>query len=117
LPEYHFLTVVAQSQKPSRDRQGAVAQSLVTFCFEVINVLIVAERRKKILPDKSAEFVRSLEHFQIVVDLEGPNHVFGPVLEQARLYQLSAYDASYLELCQRRSLPLATKDEALRRAS
>jgi hypothetical protein len=29
----HSLTVVAQNQKPSRDRQGAVAQSLVTFCL------------------------------------------------------------------------------------
>jgi hypothetical protein len=35
IAEYHSLTVVAQNQKPSRDRQGADAQSLVTLCLEV----------------------------------------------------------------------------------
>jgi predicted nucleic acid-binding protein len=85
--------------------------------LEVVNVLLVAERRKKIEPAKSAEFIRDLEGFRITVDLEGIYHVFGPVLEHARLYQRSAYDASYLELCRHRNLPLASKDAPLLQAA
>jgi predicted nucleic acid-binding protein len=77
----------------------------------------VAERRKKVAPAKSDKFLRDLEKFNITVDVDGLDHVFGMVLEQARLYQRSAYDASYLELAQRRGLPFATKDEPLRKAA
>ncbi len=82
-----------------------------------MNALVVAERRKKIGPAKSAQFLRDLRQFAITVDTDGLDHVFSDVLEQARLYQRSAYDASYLELAKRRRLPLATKDEPLRRAA
>ena len=39
------------------------------------------------------------------------------VLEVSRNYQLTVYDAAYLELAQRESLPLATLDKALRTAA
>ena len=85
--------------------------------LEVVNSLVVAERRKKILPATSAKFLIDLRRFMITVDLEGLNQVIGAVLYQARLYQRSAYDTSYLELAKRRGLPFATKDEPLRRAA
>jgi len=85
--------------------------------LEVANALAVAERRKKIVPEKSAKFIRDLQQFTISVDLVGLDYVFDAVLEHARIYQRSAYDASYLELAQRRGLPLATKDEPLRQAA
>jgi predicted nucleic acid-binding protein len=78
---------------------------------------LVAERRKKITPEKSAQFLEDLEQFNIVVDLDGINHVFREVMLQARTYQRSAYDAAYLELAQRRALPLATRDQPLRKAA
>jgi predicted nucleic acid-binding protein len=40
-----------------------------------------------------------------------------PFSTRARIYQRSAYDASYLELAQRLGLPFATKDEPLRKAA
>jgi predicted nucleic acid-binding protein len=85
--------------------------------LEVVNALVVAERRKNIAPAKSAKFLRDLEKFNITVDIAGLDHVFTRVLDQARLYQRSAYDASYLELAERRGLPIATKDEPLRKAA
>jgi predicted nucleic acid-binding protein len=85
--------------------------------LEVVNALVVAERRKKITPAKSAMFLRDLRRFTVTVDVEGLEHVFSTVLDDARKYQRSAYDASYLELAKRRGLPFATKDESLRKAA
>jgi predicted nucleic acid-binding protein len=85
--------------------------------LEIVNALVVAERRKKITPDKTARFLRDLQQFKITVDVDGIDHVFRAVLEQARLYQRSSYDASYLELAKRREIPFATKDEPLKKAA
>jgi predicted nucleic acid-binding protein len=85
--------------------------------LEVVNALVVAERRKKIAPAKSARFLRDLQRFTITVDVDGLEHIFSTVLDEARLYQRSAYDASYLELAKRRGLPFATRDEPLRKAA
>ena len=85
--------------------------------LEVVNALVVAERRKKIAPAKTAKFLQDLQQFNITVDVDGLDQVFGAVLDHARLYQRSAYDASYLELAKRRGLPFVTKDEPLRKAA
>ncbi len=66
--------------------------------LEAGNALVVAERRKKITPAKSTRFLRDLEKFNITIDIDGLEQAFGVVVELARLYQRSAYDASYLEL-------------------
>ena len=52
-----------------------------------------------------------------MVDTEGLDRVFGPLIELARVHQRSAEDASWLELAQRLGLPLSTKDESLRKAA
>ena len=85
--------------------------------LEVVNALVVAERRKKVGVAKSAKFLHDLQQFTITVDVDGIDQVFSTVLDQARGYQRSAYDASYLELAKRRSLPFATADEPLRKAA
>jgi predicted nucleic acid-binding protein len=65
--------------------------------LEVANTLVVAERRKKIAPAKSAKFLLDLQRLAITIDVDGLEHVFSTVLEDARRYQRSAYDASYLD--------------------
>ena len=113
-------------QDQSNDYTEAVLGSLIAgaeaivpaiWKLELANALVVAERRKKIAPEKSARFLRDLQQFAISIDLDGLEYVFATVLEHARLHHRSAYDASYLELAQRRSLPLATKDEPLLQAA
>jgi predicted nucleic acid-binding protein len=96
---------------------GAEVVVPVIWKLEVVNALVVAERRRKITPEKSAKFVRDLQQFNIKVDLDGLNQVFSDVMDHARRRQRSAYDASYLELAKRQSLPLATKDEPLKKAA
>ena len=97
--------------------EGAEVVVPVVWRLEVVNALVVAERRKKVTPERIAKFLWDLQRLPIIVDLDGLDNVFGAVLDQARRYQRSSYDASYLELAQRRGLPLATKDEPLRKAA
>jgi predicted nucleic acid-binding protein len=42
---------------------------------------------------------------------------FSAISDLAVKYTLSAYDAAYLELARRKSLPLGTRDEPLRAAA
>jgi predicted nucleic acid-binding protein len=96
---------------------GAQVVVPAVWRLEIVNALVVAERRKKIAPAKSAKFLQDLEKFNITVDTEGLEYAFGIIFDQARLYQRSAYDASYLELAQRLGLPLASKDGPLTQAA
>jgi predicted nucleic acid-binding protein len=81
--------------------------------FEVRNTLIVNERRKRLTENGTAAFLRGLSRLGVTID-RSPEET--DVLALARRHRLSVYDASYLELALRRSLPLATLDEQLRRA-
>jgi len=96
---------------------GASVVVPVVWRLEMVNALVVAERRKIISPAKSMAFLHDLLKFTITIDVDGLNQVFTSVVDLARLYQRSAYDASYLELSKRLGLPLATKDEPLRKAA
>jgi predicted nucleic acid-binding protein len=77
-------------------------------------VLALAERKGRITPAHSAEFIADLSIFDIEVDTESVDRAFDHLLPLCRQYQLTSYDAVYLDLALRRHLPLATLDEALR---
>ena len=79
---------------------GAAVVVPAIWKLEVVNTLVVAERRKKVAPEKSAAFVRNLQKFTITVDFEGIDQVFSTVLDQARLYQRTAYDGLVSGTCQ-----------------
>ena len=81
--------------------------------LEIANVLVLSQRRRRITPARSAEFIALLETLAIVVDEETPSRAFGRVLDLAREERLTAYDAAYLELAMRLGLPLASKDSDL----
>lgn len=82
---------------------------------ETVNLLLVAERRHRITADTGAALLDLLGGLDIETDDE-PSRTQGPVLDLARRYGLTAYDATYLDLALRRRLPLATRDAALIRA-
>jgi predicted nucleic acid-binding protein len=82
--------------------------------FEVRNILIVNERRRRITESDTAAFLLSLSRLRIRVDRVPDEN---GVLRLARVHRLSAYDAAYLELAQREGLPLATLDADLRKAA
>lgn len=82
--------------------------------FEVRNVLIVNERRGRLRETDTAQFLRNLARLPIIVD-RTPEEV--SVLALARRHGLTVYDASYLELAERSTAPLATLDVTLAQAA
>lgn len=85
--------------------------------LEVANGLTVAVRRKRISVLERDEALSDLALLDILVDGETEEHAWKTTKQLADLNNLSVYDAAYLELAQRRRLPLATRDEALIRAA
>jgi predicted nucleic acid-binding protein len=97
--------------------QDAIAVVPSHWYIEISNVLALSERRRRITPADTAEFIGLLETLMIDPDEETPGRAFGQVLGLARSERLTAYDAAYLELAMRLGLPLATKDVALSHAA
>jgi predicted nucleic acid-binding protein len=93
-------------------REEAVVPSL--WWFEVRNGLVMSERRGLLTEQRTGRFLRDLSRTATIVD-GIPDEV--AVLTLARRRRLTAYDAAYLELAQRRGLPLATLDGALASAA
>jgi predicted nucleic acid-binding protein len=83
--------------------------------LEVINVLLLAERRGRISESQTARFVALLTQLPIHIDPAGPN--MGAVLAAGRHHGLTAYDAAYLVLAEREGIPLATMDARLATAA
>ena len=89
----------------------------VTWGLEVANVIVKAEAKGLVTEAESQAFIEILDGAAIDLDSATFSQALSDTLQVARRYRLSAYDASYLELALRAGLPLATLDEALRKAA
>ncbi len=85
--------------------------------LEVANVLLVAERRRRLSGADMIRFLDLLAGLPILVDGPLGVHDLAIILPLGRQYHLSAYDAAYLHLAMRERLPLATHDRGLRAAA
>lgn len=94
---------------------GAIVPAL--WPLEVANILVINERRGRLAPGDAEGIMQDLRDLAPTVDPETSYRAMGEIAALARQHQLSVYDASYLELAMRLSLPLATLDKALRRAA
>jgi predicted nucleic acid-binding protein len=92
----------------------AVAPSF--WAHEVLNALLVAEKRKRISRELLRSFLDDLAKLPIVLEQFPAGIVFGRLQRLSREHGLTAYDAAYLNLALDSSLPLATLDEDLARA-
>ena len=81
--------------------------------LELANALLVAERRKRLSKADSARFITLLAELPIMIEQEPPERMLKDILTLAREYQISSYDASYLDLAMRKGLPIATLDNGL----
>lgn len=93
----------------------AIAPSI--WPLEVANVIARAEGKRLLRAARSMQFLTLLDDLSVVVDSDSARSAMDTTLHLARRYQLSAYDASYLELAIREAVPLATLDVALTQAA
>jgi predicted nucleic acid-binding protein len=108
-------TVLAASVLERLRDQDAVVPPL--WLLELANGLVVAERRGRITRADSTRFLGLVGELPIRIDQTSTLDLASSVMELARQYDLSAYDAAYLELALRLGQPLATLDERLRSAA
>ena len=91
--------------------KGAFVPSL--WPLEVANALTMAVRRNRISFQERKDALYDLSCLEISIDPETDRHAWKATLLLADQYNLTIYDASYLELAQRRRLPLVTLDKDL----
>jgi predicted nucleic acid-binding protein len=95
--------------------QGAFVPAL--WRLEIANSLTVAVRRGRVGHEFRRAALADLGDLNIVVDAQTDSRAWNATLELADRFLLTVYDASYVELAERRALPLATLDRDMQRAA
>jgi predicted nucleic acid-binding protein len=95
----------------------AVATVPALWTTEIVHVLRCAEDAGKFGESALAGFLYRLGQLPIELDAAAPLGVQLAVAAVSREFKLSGYDAQYLELARRLSLPIATLDKDLRKAA
>ena len=90
------------------EREGAFVPDL--FWHEIRNILLKLERRGRSKPGDAEVAMGRLRDLSLTVSACSEDRI---VLEIARAHNLSAYDASYLDVAIRSAHPLATADRRL----
>lgn len=97
-------------------KQGDTAIAPSFWPHEVLNALLVGEKRKRISGDLARTFLGDLAAIPIGLQALPADAVFNRIQSLSREYGLTPYDAAYLDLAKDNALPLATLDEDLIRA-
>ncbi len=87
------------------------------WVLEVANVLAMSLRRKVLTDSKVDKFRGLLARLHVRLEPHEQERTRGPVLDLAKMHGLTSYDAAYLEVAKRLTLPLASLDKALRVAA
>ncbi len=115
LPDETSLRADAILDRIGRDDDPMAVPAL--WIYEVSNLLVSAERRKRIDEGQRREALR------LINGLPHRVHDHSTPLSRERLllfatrFKISAYDAAYLELADRLQAPLCTLDERLAAAA
>ena len=105
----------------ANDYADAVLEKLMTaraivpaiWPLEVVNVLLVAERKKRLKQADSFRILTLLLQLPIEAEQEWSQKAMPDLLALGRNLDLSSYDLSYLDLAMRRGCPLASLDQKL----
>ena len=97
--------------------EGATLEVPALWPLEVANALTVLVRRRKLTKDERHTALGWLGGLRTRIDHEAPALAFTRLAELADLYELSVYDAAYLDLALRLGLRLGCKDGPLQRAA
>lgn len=96
-------------------KTGAIVPTI--WQLEISNVLLMSERRKRITKEQRHVALYTLNELPINIDQFTCKHAWEETTELAERYNLSIYDACYLELSLRLNLSLATFDNNLKSAA
>jgi predicted nucleic acid-binding protein len=101
------------------DRLNAGEAAVVPafWSLEILNSLLVGERRGRISQEQTRSFLRDIGALHLTLDHESFEQVSGPVQALCRDHRLTPYDALYIELAMRLQCPLATLDQLQQKAA
>ena len=101
------------------DRLMAGQPALVPafWSVEVLNTLLLGEKKGRITPENTRTFLGDLLALRPTVDHASLAQVFGPVQILCREHRLTPYDAVYIELAMRAQCPLAALDQSQKDAA
>ncbi len=85
--------------------------------LEIGNVLLVAERKRRLGKADVVRFLELVGSLPLSVEQESPERMLTNIIALARELRISTYDASYLDLAMRLGLPIATQDKLLMKAA
>jgi predicted nucleic acid-binding protein len=108
-------TAVAQ-RVASMFQRGGTAVAPAFWPHEVLNALLVGEKRKRISKELVRSFLDDLAALPIALEQFPAGVVFDRIQLLSREHGLTAYDAAYLDLALESGIPIATLDEDLVRA-
>ena len=95
--------------------KGAIVPTI--WSLEVGNVLLISERRKRITKEQRQKALYILKDLPIKTDELTFKNAWFETIELAEKYNLTLYDACYLELSLRCNSKLATFDNNLKQAA
>lgn len=87
------------------------------WAAEVANGILMGERRGRSTSAQVQGLFALLDNMRVEVDEQGAGQALTHILALARAHKLTVYDALYLDLAERRGLPLATRDADLAEAA
>ena len=105
----------AYAQKALRRVAAEAVHVPLVWQLEFANALRQLERRRKLGADGASAILDAVDALALQTDPTPPGQ--RRLLDLARQYDLSVYDASYLELAIRLSVKLATQDGPLAAAA
>lgn len=111
---WHFVDERTPAAMALLDR--TVEEAIVApahWLAEVANGALAGERRGRATAAQTSNLIERIGTMIVESDSLGGEDIFGRILPLARAHRLMVYDAIYLELAERRGLPLATRDADL----
>ena len=102
---------------PDRLKSGEHALVPAFWPLEVLNTLLVGERKGRITAEQTRAFFDTLRVLKPVLDYTSLEQIAGPVQIICRDHRLTPYDALYVEPALRSGCPLATLDQLQRQAA
>lgn len=109
IDEEHGSKAIYLLDKYISDELDIFAPSLLEY--EVINGLIIAQKRGRIKEEKVVTAIEGL--MELGIKLRNLLSLYQEILHYCRVYNCSAYDASYIALAKEEKINLITADKGL----